>query len=243
MAGLMILLLLTPFSFAQDISGVLIDEALPLAEPLPLHGEPWDLELHSYVLPPQDVSWLESTDAFRSCVLSGTMSPEGIVSYQLGACPQAMGPVALLATQAWDVAPAPDAEVEGPTRFEIRYVVRYSETLATMTTHATIDPGEQAAFDGYSGVPGIKLVHPAQLTKLKQPKLPKASKKAGITPPLCQVDLSVDPAGEPHGIVVVDCPEGLVEAASKAASKARYSPRVVDGMTEVDEITIAVPFR
>ena len=236
-------LLLAPVVMAQDAADFAIDEPLALVEPLPLHGEPWALEVHSYVLPPQDVSWLETTDAFRSCVLKGTMSPEGSTSFELGSCPQAMGPVALAATGLWRVMPAPDAETDGSTSFEIRYVVRYSETLATMTTHASLDPGAAAAFDGYTGVPGIKLVHPAQLTKLKQPKLPKASKKAGIEPPLCQVELTVDPVGEPHDVVVVDCPEGLVEAAAKAATRARYSPRVVDGMTEVDEITIAVPFR
>jgi hypothetical protein len=236
------LLLLLPCVFAQD-TGADLFEPLALAEPLPLHGEPWDLEVHSYVLPPQDVSWLESTDAFRSCVLRGTLQPDGAASFELGGCPEAMSPVALEATRRWSIQPAPDAAPEGPTRFEIRYVVRYSETLATMTTHAAIDPGEQAAFEGFAGVPGVKLVHPAGLEKLKQPKLPKASRKAGIEPPLCQVKLAVDPAGEPHDVQVVDCPEGLVEAAAKAARKARYTPRVVDGMTESETITVPVPFR
>lgn len=243
MLGLLTSLLFSPPALAQDAAGVSLFEPLALVEPLPLHGEPWALEVHSYALPPQDVSWLESTDAFRACVMTGTMGTEGTISFELGACPQAMGPVALAATQTWSIQPVPGVEPDGPTRFEIRYVVRYSETLATMTTHATIDPGEEAAFHGYTGVPGIKLVHPARLTKLKQPKLPKASKKAGITPPVCQVELSVDPVGKPHEIAVVDCPEGLVDAARKAVSKARFSPKVVDGMTEVDEITIAVPFR
>ncbi len=242
MTTLLPLLLLATAGLAQDAPPAPF-EPLPLLEPLPLHGEPWALEVHSYVLPPQDVSWLESTDAFRSCVLDGVFEPGGSPSYTLGACPQAMGPVALEATRTWRIEPAPDAEPDGPTRFQVRYVVRYSETLATMTTHATLDPGAEAAFDGYAGVPGVKLVHPAQLTKLKQPKLPKASKKAGITPPICQVQLDVDPGGEPHDVVVLDCPEGLVEAARKAATKARYTPMVVDGMTQVDEITIAVPFR
>ncbi len=243
MPALLLPLLLAPALMAQEGAGLDLFEPLPLAEPLPLHGDAWELEVHSYVLPPQDVSWLESTDAFRSCVLKGAMGPDGATTWELGTCPTAMGPVALHATQTWSIQPAADAEPAGTTRFEIRYVVRYSETLATMTTHAAIDPGERAAFAGYRGVPGIKLVHPAELVKLKQPKLPKKSKKAGITPPTCTLQLSVDPAGEPFEIAVIDCPEGLVEAARKAADKARYTPMVVDGMTEVDEITIQVPFR
>ncbi len=237
------LLLIVPCLFAQEPQGMDAFEPLRLEEPLPLSGSEWALEVHSYVLPPQDVSWLESTDTFRSCILAGTLGPDGAAAYTLQDCPQAMGPVALAATEAWSIQPAPDAEPAGPSVFEIRYVVRYAETLGTMTTHATIDPGAEAAFDGYVGVPGIKLVHPARVTKLKQPKLPKASKKAGITPPICRARLSVDPAGEPHDIAVIDCPEGLVAAARKAVSKARFSPMVVDGMTETDEITIPVPFR
>jgi hypothetical protein len=236
------LLLLAPFAFAQD-PGADMFEPLSLVEPLPLHGSAWDLEVHSYVLPPQDVSWLESTDAFRSCVIRGSMAPGGVASFELVSCPDAMGPVALEATQRWAIQPAPDAEPEGTTVFEVHYVVRYSETLATMTTHATIDPGTAAAFDGYAGVPGVKLVHGAGLVKLKQPKLPKASKKAGITPPVCQLRVAVDPVGSAGVIDVVECPEGLGASAVKAARKARYTPRVVDGMTESETITVPVPFR
>jgi hypothetical protein len=220
-------LLLCSLALAQDDS--LAFEAVPLVEPLPLHGEPWPLEVHSYVLPPQDVSWLESTDAFRSCVLSGSLTPGGELSLELGTCPQAMGPVALEATKRWRIEPSPDAEPEGSTRFEIRYVVRYAETLAMMTTHASIDPGEQAAFDGYAGVPGIKLVHPAQVTKLGQPT--------------CELRVEVMPSGDAGPIAVIDCPEGLSDAAIKAARKARYTPRVIDGMTEHETITVSVPFR
>jgi hypothetical protein len=234
-------LLLVSLAFALDDAPAF--EAVPLLEPLPLHGEPWDLEVHAYLLPPQDVSWLESTDAFRGCLLTGNMSPGGAISWELGSCPQAMGPVALEATAAWRIQPAPHSEPEGSTRFEIRYVVRYSETLATMTTHASLDPGAAAAFEGYQGVPGIKLVHPAQLARLKQPKLPKASKKAGIEPPVCQLRVDVQPSGDPGPIAVMDCPEGLVDAAVKAARKARYTPCVIDGMTEQDTITVPVPFR
>ena len=236
------LLLLAPFAFAQD-PGADLFEPLLLAEPLPLHGSAWDLEVHSYVLPPQDVSWLESTDAFRSCVLRGSMAPGNDPHFELVSCPEAMGPVALEATQRWDLQAAADADPEGTTRFEVRYVVRYSETLATMTTHATIDPGEQAAFEGYTGVPGLKLVHGAALQKLKQPKLPKASKKAGIVPPVCQLRVHVMPSGDAQEIAVIECPEGLSEAAIKAARKGRYSSRVVDGMTESETISVPVPFR
>lgn len=243
MTALLALMLLAPGLMAQEEEGLDLFEPIALVEPLPLHGDGWDLEVHSYLLPPQDVAWLESTDAFRSCDLAGTMDPSGAVAWELGTCPQAMGPAALEATRAWRILPAPDAEIEGSTRFVIRYVVRYSETLATMTTHATIDPGARAAFDGYAGVPGVKLVHPASLAKIAQPKLPKASKKAGIVPPACAVRLSVDPVGKPHDATVLDCPEGLVAAAAKAAGKARFTPRVVDGMTEVEELTITVQFR
>jgi hypothetical protein len=218
-------------------------EPIPLQEPLPLRGDPWDLEVLAYTLPPQDVSWLESTDAFRSCTLRGTMGPDGALSWELGDCPQAMGPAALAATQAWRLAPAPDAEPTGSTALEIRYVVRYADALATMTTHAAIDPGAAAAFDGWVGVPGIKLVHPPQISGIKRPKLPKASRKAGIEPPLCSVRVELDPTAAPLEVRVLDCPEGLVEAAAKAARKARYTPLVVDGMTEAGSLELTVAFR
>jgi hypothetical protein len=234
-------LLLCSLSLAQE--GDQAFEAVPLQEPLPLHGEPWPLEVHSYVLPPQDVSWLESTDAFRSCVLTGHLEPGAQPRFELGACPEAMGPVALEATRRWHLEPAPEADPEGPTRFEIRYVVRYSETLAMMTTHATIDPGERAAFDGYAGVPGVKLVHPARLTRIGQPRMPRAARKAGIEPATCQLRVDVQPSGDPGPIAVIECPDGLSDAAIGAARKARYTPRVIDGMTEHETISVPVPFR
>ncbi len=214
-----------------------------LPEPLPIHGEPWDLELRAYLLPPQDVSWLTTTDAFRSCVLSGSLVADGSPSFEVVRCPEPMVGAAMEATRRWSFVPAPDAEPSGATRFEVQYVVRYAEQLGTMTTHVALDPGADAAFDGAVGVPGIKLVHPAQVVKSKPAKLPKKARKAGLEPQPCTVGLSVDPVGKPQQLVALDCPEDLRPAAIKAASKYRYTPRVVDGMTEVEEIRVTVDFR
>ena len=217
--------------------------AVPLAEPLPVRGDPWDLELHAYLLPPQDVSWLTTTDPFRACVLAGTLAAGGQPAFEVVRCPEPMVPAALEATAQWRFEPSPGADTQASTRFEVQYVVRYAEQLGTMTTHVTLDPGAEAAFDGAVGVPGIKLVHPAQLTKAKQAKLPRSARKAGVQPQECTVQLSVDPVGKPKQLVALDCPEVLRAAAVMAATKFRYSPRVVDGMTEVQQLEVQVSFR
>ncbi len=240
------LVLACPLLFAQEPThGASVPDlgALRLEEPLPVRGDPWDLELLAYLLPPQDVSWLTTTDPFRSCVLAGSFVVGTAPSFEVRSCPEPMVSAALGASQLWQFAAAPDADAQGTTHFEIRYVVRYAEMLGTMTTHVTLDPGADAAFEGVVGVPGIKLVHPAQLTKAKQPKLPRSARKAGLEPQECTVGLSVDPVGKPKQLVALDCPEPLRAAAVKAATKYRYSPRVVDGMTEVQELEVTVSFR
>jgi hypothetical protein len=154
-----------------------------------------------------------------------------------------MVPAARAAVAQWRFAPAEGAEADGPTRFELRFVVRYSEQFATMTTHAQLDPGERAAFDGAVGVPGVKLAHPAAVVKLKAPKIPGKARKAGVAPQVCPVVLMVEPNARAAQPDASACPEALREAAVEAVSRARYRPRVVDGMTEEQKLTVEVKFR
>ncbi|MFH1468292.1 MAG: energy transducer TonB [Pseudomonadota bacterium] len=242
----LLLLALLPAQAQEPPVEPMIDiayDAVVLSDPLPLRGDPWDLVVTRFVLPPQDVSWLTTTDVFRACVLEGTLAPGAEPTWQVRECPEPMVPAAQAAVALWRFAPAPGAEAEGPTRFELRFVVRYAEQLATMTTHAQLDPGTEAAFDGAEGVPGVKLAHPAALVKLKAPKVPGKAKKAGVAPQACDVVLMVEPNGEVAQPDAAACPEALREAAIKAATRARYSPRVVDGMTEEQKLTVEVSFR
>lgn len=218
-------------------------DAVEISEPLPLRGDPWDLVVTRFVLPPQDVSWLTTTDVFRACVLEGTLSPGAEPTWQVRECPEPMVPAAQAAAAVWRLEPAEGAAAEGPTRFELRFVVRYSEQFATMTTHAQIDPGAEAAFDGAAGVPGVKLAHAAALRKLKPPKVPGEAKKAGVGPQACDVVVRVEPNGRAALPDASACPQALREAAVKAVTRARFSPRVVDGMTEEQKLTVTVSFR
>ncbi len=234
-----LLLALAP-AVAQDLAPGF--EAVTLQEPLPLHAEPWPLLVQAWLLPPQDPAWLTSTDPFRSCVLLGSFLPGAQVEFEVIGCPEPMVDAALQASRAWRFAPADPQQVSGSTEFELRYVVRYSEQLATMTTHAALDPGREQAFDGAVGVPGIKLVHPAGVERERSARLPRRARKAALEPQPCSVDLVVDPVGSPAQPVLVECHELLAHKALKLASKWRFTPRVVDGMTEPQELSIQVEF-
>ena len=245
MGPLLALLLLVPLHAQDEVpaGSDLAFEPTALTEPLPLHGDPWDLQVLAFLVPPQDPAWLTSTDPFRNCVLDGTLEPGGDPAWRVRDCPEPMVPAALAAAAVWRLVAADPEQARGPTRFELRFVVRYAEQLATMTAHAALDPGAEEAFAGAIGVPGVKLVHPAALQRLKPPRVPRAARKAGIAAQTCSAALVVDPAGRARGIRVDGCPEALVPAAQRAAQKARYSPRVVDGMTEEQELAIEVAFR
>jgi hypothetical protein len=241
----LLLLVLLPAQ-AQELPAPSPDiayDTVDLAEPLPLHGDPWDLRVTRFVLPPQDVSWLTTTDVFRACVLTGTLVAGSEPTWQVGECPEPMVPAAQAAVALWRFEPAEGAVSESPTRFEVRFIVRYSEQFATMTTHAALDPGEEAAFDGAEGVPGVKLAHPAAVARLKAPKVPGKARKAGIEPQACPVVLMVEPDGRAAQPDASACPEALREAAIKTVTHARYRPRVVDGMTEEQKLTVEVHFR
>lgn len=219
------------------------EEPVGLDPPLPLAGDPWSAEVVAYALPAQDPAWLTDAARFRSCTVAVVLQPDGTAEPAAEACPEPMVAAALDATRLWRLRPVDGEAPEGSTRVLVHYVVRYDATIGTMTLHAQIDPGAEAAFRGERGAPGVKLVHPAAAVREVHPKLPGSARKAGLGPTTCRLRVGVDGAGDAHAITVEDCPEALTAHAEKTVGKWRFSPFVTDGMSAPAEVVVEVVYR
>ncbi len=209
---------------------------------IPVMGDPWPILLSGYEIPPQDPSWITDYSRFHGCRIRVTVTAESQVSTQVLECPETMAQACGAALENWRLAPA-DAQSTGSSSFVVNWVARYEQSLGLMTLHAELDPGHDAAFAGLSGPPGIQLVHHAEPTKKKLPKIPRKARSMGIQEATCAATFDVDPRGKPSGVEISDCPRALVEAATGAAMRWRFSPMVIDGMTAVDRVTEAIVFR
>ncbi len=214
-------------------------------DPLPIDAWPWDVRATAFLLPVQDVAWLTDDAPFHTCPVDVTWTLAGApVALTAADCHPPMAAPCEAATRAWRLEPGDPSAAVGETRFTVRYVYRYSEKVGTTTLHAEVDPGGEAAFLGSVGPPGIKLVHPARATREVTPRLPRAARKAGLAAGACPVDLTVDPGGRPtNARARAECPEPLRAEGVRAASRWRFSPRVVDAVTEPEALTVVVAFR
>ncbi|MBN1337290.1 MAG: energy transducer TonB [Deltaproteobacteria bacterium] len=232
-------------SVPRGASPAIHEEPSEPEEPFPVDGWPWDARVLAFLLPVQDVSWLTDDAPFHTCSVNVTWAAgtEPVARAMPDCHPPMVGPCEA-ATRRWRFEPLDASAAEGETRFAIRYVYRYSEQVGATTLHVEVDPGEVAAFDGWVGPPGVKLVHPARVRKEVTPRLPRSARKAGMGAGACPVTLTVDPGGRPREIRArEECPEVLREAGLEAASRWRFSPRVVDAVTAPETLTVVVAFR
>lgn len=211
----------TAVAFAQE-------PAAPV-EPVQVAAVPWAARVTGYRVPRPDPAWLIDEAPWRSCTVAVRLRPDGTFDAEAAACPEPMVAAMVDTTRSWSFAPVEPA-VQGPTAFEVRYVVRYEAAIGAMTIHAEVDPGEARAFAGDRGSPGLKLVHPAALQKGRGPK--------GGGDDACRLRLTVDGRGRVARTEVLECPEPLREAAEKATRKWRYTPRIEDGVTMPEVVDV-----
>ena len=228
---------------ADDGSPDLALEAARPEEPIPIDAQPWPVLATAYLLPPQDPAWLTSEDPFRSCEVQLLFEPARPLEVKVGSCPATMVEAAAAASLAWRFEPSEAGAGSGATCISLCYVVRYDATLGLMTLHVAVDPGEEAAFDGTVGPPGVKLVRPARVLRQRAGRLPRAARKAGLEPGSCALRLVVDPAGKPGSFETLECGELVSLAAARAAARWRFAPRVADGVTEPERLTIEVELK
>jgi hypothetical protein len=213
-------------------------EPTPVAEPFPIEAPPGAVEVSAYALPVPDEAWITEDVAIFRCTIQVTLSVAGPNGSAARPCPPGMAEAAIAATAAWRFLPAADPAA---TRFSIDYVLHYQRALAVMTLHAEVDPGEDAAFSGLHGPPGVELVHAARASKEVHPKLPRSAREQVGT--RCPVRFTVDGGGRPAAVEVLDCPPTLIDASARAAAKWVFTPRVVDGISEADEVRADVVWR
>lgn len=205
-------MLLVALARAQDAVSV---------EPLPIVGDPAPTTVIAYALPRPDPAFLESEARFHVCEVRVDWGPTP--AYEAPACTEAFGPAALAAARQWSFGE--------PARVRLRFLLRYEEAIGTLSTSAEIDPGRKEAFAGVIGAPGLRMVHPAE------PRRPIRLKQKDLAPGSCRVRVAVDAAGRVREATSVDCAEN---AAVEAAKKAKFWPRVVDGVTQPDEVVVEV---
>lgn len=198
-------------------------------DPLPIEGSNYNAQITGFELPPQDPAYFEDYTVF--CDIRITHNIGFDTQYSALDCPINMVEPAIEASKKWIFEFPNDAT--GKSDFKIRFIARYESKISLMTLHSQIDPGYKAAFEGFTGVPGLKLVHPAEILRSKPGK---AKKEA---PYKCQVNLTVDYDGKPINIKP-DCMQ--IKAVQKALKKWKFSPRVVDGITEQEELTVEISF-
>lgn len=227
-------LVLLPLALAQDVS-------VP-PEPIPVEGVPVSVVVVAYLIPPQDPAWLTDAAQFRTCRVQVTFAPDAPVEATPLSCPEPMGTAVTQATRDWEYRLADKASTDA-TRFTVEWVFRYEEKLGLTTLHAEVDPGEDMAFTGVVGPPGVKLVHPAAVRKEVRARVPRKARKAGIEATPCAGRAELDQAGGPVRVEWTSCPDELRSAAGKALSKWSFTPRVVDGFTERDLVPVTVTFK
>lgn len=218
----------------------LAGEGITLDPPLPVAGEPWSATATAWDLPPQRPEYLTEEVEELRCPLRLEIQPDGSHQVDGSACPASMVEDALAAAGRWSFAPV---EAEGPTVAGLQYVVRYSHSLGAMTLHAEVDPGAGAARAGVEGRPGLKLVHEARPDKPLVRKLPGKAAKAGLGDTACHFRVRVGTSGRALETLVLDCPDALVEDATRRAVKARYIPTRVDGRSQEDVVDVQVTYQ
>lgn len=214
-------------------------DAIAIDPPLPITGLPWDVVATAYALPVADASWIVSEAPVHTCTVAVTFTAGDTPVAVAGAdCPPAMADPCVAATRAWRFLPAEDAVAVVPTRFVVRYEARYEDKLGTLTLHAEVDPGREAAFAGAEGVPGVWLVHPATPKKPVVAKLPRGAEAAS-----CTFVATLDTRGRVAETAPKDCPEPLARAAAAAVLRSRWSPLVVNGAALPATVLAEVRFR
>lgn len=211
-------------------------------EPIPVAGKPVPVQATAYLLPAQDPAWLTDEARFRTCTVQVTWAPEAPAEVSVPGCPQPFGDAMAAATRSWEFRTAERGE-SSLTKFQVVWVLRYEERLGFMTLHAEVDPGREAAFEGRSGPPGVKLVHPAEVDREVRAKMPRKVRRKGVDKGPCQGRVEVAPDGLADRVEWESCPDALRESAGKALSKWRFSPRVVDGVTDTDVVSVQVVFK
>ena len=219
---------------AQDVS-------VP-PEPIPIVGTPVSVLAVAYLLPPQDPAWLTDAARFRTCTVEVLFAPEAPIEAKPLDCPEPMGAAVAKATSEWEFKAARPADT-GLTRFRVDWIFRYEEKFGFTTLHAEVDPGEENAFSGMAGPPGVKLVHPARVEKEVRAKVPRKAKKRGVVAENCTGQVELDPLGGPVRVEWTTCPDSLRESAGKALTKWTFAPRVVDGVTDADLLLVEVMFK
>lgn len=216
------------------------DKGIPLDPPLPLAAQPWQATITAWDLPPQRAEYLTEQVEELRCQLQLDIQPDGSHSTTVLTCPETMADAALEATGRWSFAAA---EAEQPTRARLDYVLRYNHSLGSLTLHAEIDPGAQAALAGVEGRPGLRLVHEASPVKPLERKLPRKARKAGLDTTTCHLRARVGTSGRVLETLVVECPEQLSADAAKRVSKARFSPTRVDGLRQEDVVEVDITYQ
>jgi hypothetical protein len=223
------------------MAAALAQDAATPETPLPIEGAPWSVQATAYAVPPPDPAWITTEERFHTCRVLVALLKGSEPRYTPVDCPETFAAAAVAATSQWKFEPPADAS--GETTFEIDYVARYEEKLGSLSIHAEVDPGEDEAFAGAVGAPGVKLVHPAKPTKTYSPKVPGPARKAGVQPTTCPARVQLDTRGKVAQVELGECPEALRAAAEAAALKWRFTPRVVDANTEPDVVPIEIAFR
>lgn len=227
-----------------------IQEASVPEEPFPLQSDQGLLRVVAYALPPTDVSWITDERFERRCTLNARFALDSTLTVEPADCSSQALPSCLDAARRWRfewVEPPPAVEPPLPSpvgSFQLTFVLRYEEKVQVLTMHAIVDPGKESAFEGASGPPGVKLAHSSETTREVPVKLSGKQRKQGMVAGSCAATVRVDPDGRARDpILAADCPDPLDQALAKAISKWRFSPRVVDGVTEPELRTLTLTWR
>lgn len=208
------MLLAATFAFAQDLT-------------VPLAGDAAPLTVTAYTLVKPDPALLTTEDRFHTCLVRVTWTPPDVVDAVADGCPDAFGAAAVDAARTWTFTGTV------ATHAVLTFVLRYEEAIGTLNTTAELDPGAEAALAGERGPPGIRLVHPAT------PKQPLTTKGTGT----CTVRVTVDAKGKAGTPQPQACTEPLATAAAKAATKAKWVPRIEEGVATTSTVDVVVTGR
>ncbi|RME22549.1 MAG: hypothetical protein D6798_15560 [Deltaproteobacteria bacterium] len=234
----MLLSLLLPLS-ACALEAFALD-GIALDPPQPIRGDPVDAAAVAWDLPRQDPAWLtDDTETLRCTVVMDIAADGGHVDHA-DDCPEAMRIDAIDAASRWRFAPLAGAEA---TRVTVTFVVRYSAPLSTMTLHAELDPGVEAARAGLAGRPGLRLVHEGGLVAPLVRRMPRAARKAGLPDTTCHLRARVTRGGQASQVLVEDCPPELATDAQKRVLRARFEPTLVDGQPQEDVLDVTVSYQ
>jgi hypothetical protein len=220
------------------------DEASVLEEPFPVQAGGTVPRVLAYALPRPDPAWFTDERFERICALRVNLAPDASFSVQELACPAEALASSLETSSRWRFAFLEGEAPKEPVSLVLRFVQRYEEKVQVLTMHAELDPGRKAAFEGVNGPPGVKLVHPAEAMSVPTAKIPSKARKAGQGPGVCRVAARVDPDGRARDpVLAADCPDPLDLVVANSVAKARFLPRVVDGLKEPELVEFSVEYR